>query len=129
MHVFIDQTDVRRLEKAKNDMRCQKIMFASASHEFRTPLNAILNSIDLLEIKNKQIGDYIRKELVKHIGHHHEAMQVLIEEHKHVNKYLKIGINSSKLLKSLIEDVLNLSKIEAGIFKIHKNRFVVMDLI
>jgi len=44
MHVFIETTNIVKLEKAKNNIKCQKIMFASASHEFRTPLNAIMNS-------------------------------------------------------------------------------------
>ena len=34
MHVFIDTTDIRRLEEATNNIKCQKIMFASVSHEF-----------------------------------------------------------------------------------------------
>jgi hypothetical protein len=44
MHVFIDFTDILKLEEANNNIKCQKIMFASASHEFRTPLNSIINS-------------------------------------------------------------------------------------
>jgi signal transduction histidine kinase len=44
MHVFIDNSDILKLEQAKTNMKCQRIMFASASHEFRTPLNAIVNS-------------------------------------------------------------------------------------
>ena len=44
MHVFIDTTDILNLEIAKNNIKWQKIMFASASHEFRTPLNSIINS-------------------------------------------------------------------------------------
>jgi hypothetical protein len=50
LHVFIDTTDIYKLEQANNDIRCQKIMFASASHEFRTPLNAILNSFELIKL-------------------------------------------------------------------------------
>jgi len=50
MHVFVDLTDMFRLEEAKNSMRCQKLMFTSASHEFRTPLNAILNSYSLINM-------------------------------------------------------------------------------
>ena len=48
MHVLIDTTSVIELEKAKNNIKWQKIMFASASHEFRTPLNAILNSLKFI---------------------------------------------------------------------------------
>lgn len=54
MHVFIDNTDIVRLEEATNNIKCQKIMFASVSHEFRTPLNAIMNSF-------KFIADSFRK--------------------------------------------------------------------
>ena len=31
MHVFIDTTDIVKLEEANNNIRCQKIMFASES--------------------------------------------------------------------------------------------------
>ena len=48
MHVFVNITSVVQLEEAKNSIKCQKIMFTSASHEFRTPLNAILNSLDFV---------------------------------------------------------------------------------
>jgi len=44
MHVFIDTSAFIKLEEANNNIKCQKIMFASVSHEFRTPLNSIINS-------------------------------------------------------------------------------------
>ena len=34
LHVFVDVTDIRKLEKATNNIKCQKIMFTSVSHEF-----------------------------------------------------------------------------------------------
>jgi len=34
LHVFVDVTDIRKLEEANNNIKCQKIMFASVSHEF-----------------------------------------------------------------------------------------------
>jgi hypothetical protein len=48
MHVFIETTNIVKLEEAKTNIKCQKIMFASASHEFRTPLNAIMNSFNFI---------------------------------------------------------------------------------
>ena len=53
MHVFIDTTDLIKLEEARNNIRCQKIMFANASHEFRTPLNAITNSFQIISLNLK----------------------------------------------------------------------------
>lgn len=34
LHVFVDTTNIRKLEEAKNSIKCQKIMFSSLSHEF-----------------------------------------------------------------------------------------------
>lgn len=34
LHVFIDITDIKKLEEANNNIKLQKIMFASVSHEF-----------------------------------------------------------------------------------------------
>jgi hypothetical protein len=55
MHVFIDTTSILKLEEANNNIKCQKIMFSSASHEFRTPLNSILNAWDIVKECYKQV--------------------------------------------------------------------------
>lgn len=44
-------------------------------------------------------------------------------------KYLKISKISSKLLLGLTEDILDLAKMEAGIFKLNENLFSISDLI
>jgi len=49
MHVFVEITDMLNLKQANKNIDDQKVMFASTSHEFRTPLNAILNSFDLIK--------------------------------------------------------------------------------
>ena len=59
MHVFVNITSVVQLEEAKNSIKCQKIMFTSASHEFRTPLNAILNSLDFVRDTHRMMWDQI----------------------------------------------------------------------
>ena len=66
MHVFIDQTSIVKLEKAKNNIRCQKIMFASASHEFRTPLNAILNSFEFIKNCHYSMQDQLKPIIESH---------------------------------------------------------------
>lgn len=59
MHVFSDTTDIYKLEKARNNIKLQKIMFASASHEFRTPLNAIMSSYEFLKSSYNSISKAI----------------------------------------------------------------------
>ena len=58
MHVFINTTQVKKLEEERANREYQHMMFASLSHELRTPLNAFSNSLNLIqftfdEIKSK----------------------------------------------------------------------------
>ena len=46
-----------------------------------------------------------------------------------IEKFIKIGQSSSNLLLSLVEDILNLSKMETGIFTINMSDFYVKDII
>ena len=46
-----------------------------------------------------------------------------------IEKFIKIGQSSSNLLLSLVEDILNLSKMETGIFTINMSEFYVRDII
>lgn len=126
MHVFIDTTDILKLEEAKNNIRCQKIMFASASHEFRTPLNAIVNSLSF-------INDYdqaIKRELGAYAMFTSEkAESSVMEKFTKLEKFIKMGSNSSILLLSLIEDILSMAKFESGNFKVNKTVFSLDSLI
>ena len=50
MHVFINTTQVKKLEEERANREYQHMMFASLSHELRTPLNAFSNSLNLVQI-------------------------------------------------------------------------------
>ncbi|MBN2347220.1 MAG: PAS domain S-box protein [Bacteroidales bacterium] len=80
-----------RLKEAKTEAeqanQAKSIFLANISHEIRTPINAILGFTDLLEI---QLSD---------VNH---------------QNYLQSIKSSSKTLLNLINDLLDLSKIEAG---------------
>lgn len=123
MHVFIDNSDIIKLEEAKNNIKCQKIMFASASHEFRTPLNAIMNSFEFIDSSYRLMSQLIDP-LINLDQVQREQKRQFADR---INKYLKIGLNSSILLLSLIEDILDLSKMEAGTFKINENSFLLTE--
>ena len=115
LHVFIDTTNILKLEEAKNNIKCQKIMFASASHEFRTPLNAIINSYQF-------IGDIFDK-IMQSITVENVMKKTVKTQSDRIKKFIKMGNNSSILLLALIDDILDLSKMEAGTFTIHNDDF------
>ena len=124
MHVFIDTTDIVKLEEAKNNIRWQKIMFANASHEFRTPLNAIMNSYKLIS----SIFDELMKDVVP-LWTENRMVESITYQSQLIKKFVNIGNNSSTVLTSLIEDILDLSKIEAGTFSTCISSFWVADTV
>jgi len=49
LQMFIDTTQIKMLEEAKAQSNYQRTMLANVSHEFRTPLNAMNMSLELLK--------------------------------------------------------------------------------
>jgi signal transduction histidine kinase len=125
MHVFIDNSDIVKLENAKTSIKWQKIMFASASHEFRTPLNAIMNSFDFV----RDTFETIRQIYIPSQNLSDQEEKKLNHLTNNMVKFTKMGHNSSILLLNLIEDILSLSTMEAGTFKINKTDFLMPSLI
>lgn len=88
-------------EKASDSDRFKSNFLANMSHEIRTPLNAILGFTDMLI---EEVSD---------------------RNHKN---YLGMIQNSGKLLLSIIDDILDLSKIESGALKISTAPFNIRTL-
>ena len=74
-------------ERAEESNRLKSAFLANMSHEIRTPLNAIIGFSDMI----CQMGE---------------------EEEK--QEYMKIVSSNNELLLQLIDDILDLSKIEDG---------------
>ncbi|CAI2386448.1 unnamed protein product [Moneuplotes crassus] len=110
MHVFIDHTNIINLEQAKNRIKMQRIMFASASHEFRTPLNAIIHSYNFIKASFEDFIEVLKRKVP---GKFFKSRRIE-EDIEHILKFTKTGATSSVLLMSLVEDILNLSKIDNG---------------
>jgi signal transduction histidine kinase/CheY-like chemotaxis protein len=114
MSAFVTALDRRHLivELRLSNVRLQEanrhksVFLASMSHELRTPLNAILGFSELLmDAKNEQFSAATR------------------------NRFLEQIHSSGKHLLGLINDILDLSKIEAGQMELRLQTMAVAELI
>jgi|GEM_PF-1315552 len=84
-------------EKAEKADRLKSSFLANMSHEIRTPMNGIMGFTDLLKAPD------------------------LKEEDK--NEYLGIIEKNGKQLLNLMNDIIDIAKIEAGEMTLHRKRF------
>lgn len=93
----------RAKEKAEAASQTKSQFLANMSHEIRSPLNAVLGYADLLSDRD-------------------------LEEEVRLTYASRIRKSGSHLI-SIIDDILDLSKVEAGELKIEKRRFSPLELI
>ena len=91
----------RATEKAEEATKLKETFLANMSHEIRTPLNAIIGFSDILSLK--KLGE---------------------EEKEYVKNIKSAGEN----LLTIINDILDLSKIEAGMMNFEEHAFNVEDI-
>ena len=90
-------------QKAEEATKLKSQFLASMSHELRTPMNSILGLTELI------------LEETSLIGKNHERLEVVFK--------------SSKRLMNLINDILDLSKIEAGKMELHNEDVMLEELV
>lgn len=84
-------------DKAEESSRLKTSFLSNMSHEIRTPMNAIMGFAELL--KNPELQDS-RK-----------------------NEFLDVIMTSSKQLLTIIDDIIEISRIDSGMMKINKAPF------
>ncbi|MGD0189873.1 MAG: ATP-binding protein [Rhizomicrobium sp.] len=93
-------------DAAERANRMKSMFLATMSHELRTPLNAIIGFSELI---HSQI-----------YGPHRDPRYV---------EYAGLIQNAGRHLLSLINDILDMSKIEAGKFELHREAFDVRSIV
>lgn len=84
-------------EKAEESNRLKSSFLANMSHEIRSPMNSILGFSELLMSKDFSL--------------------------ERRNKYLKLIANSGRSLLHLIDDIIHMAKIEAGVVEMEEINF------
>jgi signal transduction histidine kinase/CheY-like chemotaxis protein len=90
-------------QKAEESTKLKSQFLASMSHELRTPMNSILGLTELILENSPQKGKNKER--------------------------LEVVLKSGKRLMNLINDILDLSKIEAGKMEIHDEDVILAELI
>ncbi|MBL8643007.1 MAG: sensor histidine kinase [Rhodospirillaceae bacterium] len=93
-----NETELRRAKASAEEANEAKSRFlAHMSHEFRTPLNAIMGFSEI--IKNKVLGEGVSPVYVSYADHIHKSGEHLL---------------------NIVNDILDMAKIESGIQPLHR---------
>jgi len=105
IEVVQDVTQVEKMAKAEADSanKAKSLFLAKMSHEIRTPMNAIIGAVEI-QIQDETLPPHIR-----------ESFAMIY--------------NSSNLLLGIINDILDLSKIEAGKMELVPTKYAIASLI
>ena len=101
------ENQIRELQQANEELRQldrMKSEFVSiVSHELRTPLNIIIGH-----------GEVLEDEMFGGLNNHQQ-------------RYVRNIVRSARHLYDLVQDILDLSKIESGRLSLHRQRFCLME--
>ncbi|SDC94488.1 sensor histidine kinase [Halanaerobium congolense] len=101
----------KRIESQKEELKYSELrtqFFANISHELKTPLNLIFSSLQLLEYKLKN---------------------TLSADQNQFNKYLASIRNNGFRLLRLVNNLIDITKIDVNTFQLHRGNFDIIRLV
>ena len=104
--IISDISNSKKLERELDNLRMD--FFANLSHELRTPINLVLSSIQLINIKLNNIPS---------------------PEREFLDKYLKIITQNGLRLLKLVNNLIDTTKIDAGQFKYHPQNYNIISFV
>jgi PAS domain S-box-containing protein len=108
LSIVRDLTDKKLLNAAIEYDKLRTEFFSNMSHEFRTPLNVILSTIQLFEMR-------MRNGIVK--------------EENNIKRYVNTVKQNSFRLVRLVNNLIDLTKIEANFYKINLQNYNIIYLV
>jgi PAS domain S-box-containing protein len=103
-----NEEKTRMLNQAMEYDRFRTDFFANISHELRTPINVILGTLQLMELKFKELFN---------------------ENEKSSKKHLKTMKQNCYRLVRLIDNLIDVTKIDAGYFEIHLSNCNIVSVV
>jgi len=95
----------RQVRELAASEKLQKILLDTISHDFKTPLTAIVGSLSSLAVEGQRLNDYDRKELIE------------------------TAYQQATWLNKLISDVLEITRLEAGTARLRREPASILDLV
>jgi len=103
---------VREFRKKEEKLEYDKLktdFFANISHEFKTPLNIIMGAMQLLEL--------------------YTSNGTIIDPHLKLNKYLTVMKQNALRLLRLINNIIDLTKIDSSYFNVELHNYDIVEII
>lgn len=104
-----DITEVKLLEQAEEYNSLKTELFANLSHDFKTPLNVILSSIQLLEL--------------------YKTNGILFNEDKKFDRYMTVMKQNCYKLIRQINNLIDMSKIETGFYELNLKNVNIVSIV
>lgn len=111
--ISIEKKEEKRMMKLKQEIESENLknqFFANLSHEFRTPLNIILGTVQLLDMNINKGKIYTEGEV-------------------DIDSYAKLIKQNSYRLLRMVNNLIDMSKIDAGYYKLELNSYDIVNVV